>query len=199
GDLFGVADFSFTDRELAYVLRASYEHSVDPGWLDTPVGRAKDTLMKRELGINETDPNKPTDPDGGTRFRKQSSGNAAEQYRDELDDWRNKMIIENQNADHPVKIGMQKAMQEVGKTDLAEEEDYLMRHNLSSSRAETEAHDFLLFHYAPMIDKVREIQKKLAGSSKSKALLNAYQRVLDYLYAVSGLERNEWERANGGE
>ena len=207
GDLFGVADFEFTDRELAYILRASYEHSVNPGWLDTPVGRAKDTLMKRELGINETDPNKPTDPDGGTRFRKSSTGTAAEQYKQDLGLWYNKMITENQNADLPVKIGMQRAMQEVfgdkweeKMRALPESQDYLMRHNVASSRAATEYFEYMLFHYEPMTEKVKEIEKLIAGEgAKRKALLDAYQRVRDYMYAVSGLERNEWERANGGE
>ena len=207
GDLFGVADFEFSDRELAYILRASYEHSVNPGWLDTPVGRAKDTLMKRELGINETDPNKPTDPDGGTRFRKEVGDKASQQYTQDMDYWLNKMLIENQNADLPVKIGMQRAMQEVfgdnweeKMRELPESQDYLMRHNEASSRADTEAHNFMLFHYEPMIEQVKEIRGLIAGRRAGiKAKREAYQRVLDYMYAVSGLERNEWERANGGE
>lgn len=196
--LFGTDGFALTDRELAYTLRASFEHMKNPGWLDTPVGRAKDTVMKREYGINETDPNKPTDPDGpdmGTRFR--VAGTASEEYEDAMDSRKVAAVTENQNADLPVKIGMERVMKEIGKQKLEEEEDYLTRHNLASSRAETEFHDFMLFHFTPMLEQVREIQAILLNGKRSNKTnrKKAYKRIMDYLYAMSGLERNAWKRA----
>ena len=84
-------------------------------------------------------------------------------------------IMENQNADQPVKIGIQKIMKEIGMEQLDEEEDYLVRHNLSSSRADTEAHDYLLMHYEPMIEKLKEVQKRIVGNRRSRrAMKQAY-------------------------
>jgi len=198
-DLSGTDGFRFTDRELAYMLRASYEHLLNPEWLSTPVGRAKDALMKRELGINETDPNKPTDPDGpgaGIRYRKGDTGVANADYNREVERKMTALITENQNADLPVKIGIEKVMKEVGMEKLAEDEDYLTRHNLSSSRAETESHDFELFHFNPLKEQVKAIQEKLLGGRRGRSGLDeTYERILDYMYAVSGLERNAWKNA----
>lgn len=197
--VFGTDGFTFTDRELNYILRASYENLKNPAWLDTVPGRAKDTLMKRELGINETDPNRPTDPDGpgaGRLYRDGDSGVARDDYAAEMEDWRNIAVMENQNADLPVKIGMEKVMNETGKDSLPEDEDFLTRHNLASSRAETEAHNFELFHFSPMLEQVRAVRDRLVGDRSGKeARQDAYDRVLDYLYAVSGLERNAYKNA----
>ena len=195
--VFGTDGFVFTDRELNYILRASYEHLKDPNWLNTTIGKAKDTLWKRELGINETDPNRPTDPDGpgtGILFRDVETGVASEDYNDEMELWHNKMIIENQNADLPVKIGMEKVVKETGKNEIREDEDYLRRHNVASSRAESEAHNFELFHFTPLLETVRAIQEKLISGKPTKdARQKAYERTLDYIYAVSGLERNAYK------
>lgn len=200
---FGTEGFFFTNRELDYMLRAANEYAKNPTWLNTSEGKALDNLMKRQLGINESDPNRPTDPDGpgsGILFREASTGEANQDYNAEMEDWRKVAIMENQNADLPVKIGMDKVMKEKGITEIPEDEDYLMRHNLSSSRAETEAHNYELFYFTPLLEQVRAIQAKLAGSNSTKASrLQAYERILDYMYAVSALERNEYKRNETGE
>ena len=201
--VFGTNGFVFTDRELNYILRASYEHLKDPNFMNTTAGKAWDTLLKRQLGINETDPNRPTDPDGpgtGILFRDGDTGVASEDYNAEMELWHNVAVMENQNADLPVKVGMDKVMKEVGMSALSEDEDYLMRHNLSSSRAETEAHNFELFYFTPLLEQVRAIQSRLLGARANKSdRQQAYERILDYLYAVSALERNEYKRNETGE
>ncbi len=196
--LFGTDGFTFTDRELNYILRASYEHLKNPNWLNTPLGKAQDTLWKRELGINETDPNRPTDPDGpgtGILYRDgETEDNALGNYEAGLARKGTAMITENQNADLPVKIGMEAVMKEVGMTELREDMDYLQRHNLASSRADTEAHDFELFRFTPMLEQVREVQSKLVGeNATNEDREDAYNEIRDYLYAVSGLERNNYK------
>lgn len=196
--LFGTDGFTFTDRELNYILRASYEHLKNPNWLNTPLGKAQDTLWKRELGINETDPNRPTDPDGpgtGILYRDgETENNALGNYEAGLARKGTAMITENQNADLPVKIGMEAVMKEVGMTELREDMDYLQRHNLASSRADTEAHDFELFRFTPMLEQVREVQSKLVGeNATNEDREDAYNEIRDYLYAVSGLERNNYK------
>ena len=194
--IFGTDGFVFTDRELNYILRASYENLKDPNWLNTVQGRAKDTLMKRALGINETDPHRPTDPDGpGTGLVYRDGDNSArEEYEFQVTREHNVMLRENQNADLPVKIGMEQIMREVGKTTLSDSEDYLTRHNLASSRAESECHEFELFHFEPLLEQVRAIRDRLTGGRANKGARDAaYKRVQDYMYAVSGLERNEFK------
>lgn len=196
--LFGTDGFTFTDRELNYILRASYEHLKNPNWLNTPLGKAQDTLWKRELGINETDPNRPTDPDGpgtGILYRDgETQDNALGNYEAGLARKGTAMITENQNADLPVKIGMEAVMKEVGMTELREDMDYLQRHNLASSRADTEAHDFELFRFTPMLEQVREVQSKLLGENANNDDREAaYDEIRNYLYAVSGLERNNYK------
>ena len=196
--IFGTDGFTFTDRELNYILRASYEHLKNPNWLDTPLGKAQDTLWKRELGINETDPNRPTDPDGpgtGILYRDGETDDLAlGNYEAGLNRKGTAMITENQNADLPVKIGMEAVMKEVGMTELREDMDYLQRHNQSSSRADTDAHDFELFKFTPMLQQVREVQSRLVGeNATNEDRQEAYDRIRDYLYAVSGLERNNYK------
>ena len=208
--IFGTDGFVFTDRELNYILRASYEHLKNPGWLDTPLGRAQDTLMKRELGINESDPNRPTDPDGpgtGVLFRDGGTGVASTDYNADMNMWHTSMVVENQNADLPVKFGMERILQELygdqwedKMKQLTDDSDYLTRHNIASSRAETEAHNFELFFFTPLLEQVREIQSRLMGGRKGKdARQLAYERTIDYMYAVSALERNAWKRAQAKE
>ena len=205
---FGTEGFEFTDREMDYILRASNEYMKNPVWMNTTAGKAKDTLWKRELGINETDPNKPTDPDGSrTMFRIDDTMVASDDYNAEMEDWRNKVLMENQNADLPVKLGIEKIMKELygdkwkeNMDAIPENADYLLRHNLSSSRAETEGHDFELFYFTPLLEQVRAIQSKLLGDISTKdSRQQAYERIMDYMYAVSALERNESKRNETGE
>ena len=198
--LFGTDGFLLTDNELNYILRASYEHLKNPDWLNTVQGKAFDTLLKRRLGINETDPNKPTDPQGpdaGRLYRDGDTGVANDDYNTLVDSWENKMLTENQDADRPVRIGMDKVMKEKGIKSISEDEDYVQRHNLASSRAESQAHEFELFKFSPLMDQVRAIQSRiLAGTKATKATRQAaYERILDYMYAVSGLERNNYKNA----
>ena len=198
--ILGTEGFVFTNNELNYILRASYENLKNPDFMSTPAGKAWDTLLKRELGINESDPHRPIDPDGhstGILYRDGSNGDASEEYNLTLDSWESKMITEHQDADHPVRVGMQQVMREVGKNKLEEDEDYATIHNLASSRAETEAHNFELFHFKPMLEQVRAVRDALLSGKRSnkKSRLKAYSRVIDYLYAVSGLERNAYKNA----
>lgn len=195
--LFGTKGFLLTDNELNYILRASYENLKNPNWLNTVEGRAFDTLLKRQLGINETDPNKPTDPDGpgaGNLYRDGDTGVANDDYNREMDRQWNKALTENQDSDRPVRIGMDKVMKEKGIKSISEDEDYLVRHNIASSRAESEAHEFELSRFNPLLEQVRSIRDRLIGRKATDAeRQNAYERVLDYMYAVSGLERNAYK------
>jgi len=188
--LFGNEHFILTDRELQYILRASYENLKNPNWLNTIEGKAKDILLKRETQVNEA--SEVSEFDDEPLYRDADS--AAATYDAAMKDFRNAAIMEHQNADLPVKIGMEKIMEETGKAKVEENEDYLTRHNLASSRAETQAHEFELFHFKPMLEQVRKIQGTLLNGKSSKDdRQEAYERILDYLYAVSGLERNAYK------
>lgn len=191
--IFGTDGFTLTDNELNYILRASYENLKDPNWLNTLEGQAKDMALKYQLGINETDPSRPTDPDGGIRFR-ESSGVARDDFEQDMRGWWNNTVTEHQNKYLPVKLAVKRVMEEVGKKELNEAEDFEAMAVLSSSRAQTEQQEFEMFFFSPILDQVRKIRDRIAGKRASKTeRTTAYHEVLDYLYRVSGLERNEYK------
>ena len=191
--IFGTDGFTLTDNELNYILRASYENLKDPNWLNTLEGQAKDIALKYQLGINETDPSRPTDPDGGIRFR-ESSGVARDDFEQDMRGWWNNTVTEHQNKYLPVQLAVKRVMEEVGKKELNEAEDFAAMAVLSSSRAQTEQQEFEMFFFSPILDQVRKIRDRIAGKRASKTeRTTAYHEVLDYLYRVSGLERNEYK------
>lgn len=191
--IFGTDGFTLTDNELNYILRASYENLKDPNWLNTLEGQAKDIALKYQLGINETDPRRPTDPDGGIRFR-ESSGVARDDFEQDMRGWWNNTVTEHQNKYLPVQLAVKRVMEEVGKKELNEAEDFEAMAVLSSSRAQTEQQEFEMFFFSPILDQVRKIRDRIAGKRASKTeRTTAYHEVLDYLYRVSGLERNEYK------
>ena len=191
--IFGTDGFTLTDNELNYILRASYENLKDPNWLNTLEGQAKDIALKYQLGINETDPSRPTDPDGGIRFR-ESSGVARDDFEQDMRGWWNNTVTEHQNKYLPVQLAVKRVMEEVGKKELNEAEDFEAMAVLSSSRAQTEQQEFEMFFFSPILDQVRKIRDRIAGKRASKTeRTTAYHEVLDYLYRVSGLERNEYK------
>lgn len=202
--IIGTDGFSFTDNEQAYMLRAANEYLKNPDWLNTAEGRALDTLMKRELGINESDPDKPTDPDGidsGVRFSvvKKTSDKASANFDMDMRSWRNKRRIEHQDAQHVARIALKRIMQEKNMKGYAEDADYLTRQNLASSRSATQAFEFTKQQYNPMLEAVNKIvlklTEKLGRKVTKKDRSDAFQRVLDYIYGVSGLERNAYKNA----
>lgn len=202
--IIGTDGFSFTDNEQAYMLRAANEYFKNPELLNTVEGKALDTLMKQELGINESDPDKPTDPDGidsGVRFSvvKKTSDKASVNFDNDMKSWRNKRRIEHQDAQHVARIALKHIMQEKKMKGYAEDADYLTRQNLASSRSSTQAFEFTAQQYNPMLDAVNKIvlklTEKLGGKVTKKDRSDAFQRVLDYIYGVSGLERNAYKNA----
>ena len=189
--LFGTNGFLLTDNELNYILRASYEHLKNPNWMDTVEGRAFDTLLRAQLGINENNPDDPTDPEG---LIYRDSDAAAVDFEKDMQDWRNVARMEHQDADHPVRLGMKRIMKEKGIKSISEDADYLMRSNLASSRSETQGFEFMLKRFTPMLKMVDRVMGALVGKKASKIKRNkAYNNLLDYLYAESGLERNAYK------
>lgn len=195
--LFGTQGFFLTDNELRYILRASYENLINPNWADTVEGKAMDTLFKRELGINETDRSKPTDPEAESadiRWRDGDTGVANLDYDADMKDVGVLARMEVQDADLPVRKAMDRIMKEVGKESIAENEDFVTRHNQASSRAESQAHEFKTFCFDPLIGQIRGLIDRLVGSRASQSERDeAYQKVKRYIYAVSGLERNAYK------
>ena len=198
---YGADDFVFTDNELNYILRASYEYLNNPDWLNTAGGKALDTVMKRELGINESDPNKPTDPeeaDISTRFRvAKDYKNAVAEFEADMKNKRNVVMLEFQDVNRIVRSALKAIMKEVKKEDMPELEKFLIRLNLASSKASTKMEEFAMTCFGPMMETVGKIQETIAGKKfrkmKKSEKREVYQRVIDYLYAVSGLERNDYK------
>ena len=138
-----------------------------------------------------------------TLFREADYDTAQESYENEIRRNVTTFLTEWQDMDIPVRIAVNAVMAEVGMKDLAEDEDYLTRHNLVSSRADAQMHKFKLFCYQPLVSTIGDIEKKLVGDvgkvGRKRKYAEAYGRVRDYIYAVSALERNEWKRNETGE
>ena len=208
--VFGTDFFSFTDDELNYILRASYENLQNPNWLNTVEGWAKDNLMRATLGFNSFNPEQTEDDEILFRENFTPIGNAADDYDQRVKLNQNIMITEVQNLNRPVQIAYEEVMKETGKKKITEAEDYIQRAEQAGSRAQTEQEQFERDHAVPILEQVREIQSILLKKARSRAKedandtiegsrkkrrLKAYEQVLDYLYAVSALERNRYKNA----
>ena len=132
------------------------------------------------------------------RFREAGGIPANEAYENEIRKKTTNILMEFQDGDIPVRIAVNNIMNEVDKRHLADDEDYLTRHNLVSSMADAQMHKFKLFYYEPLVKAIGKIEEKLVGKKSyfwNKAdYEKVYGRVKRYIYAVSALERNAWKR-----
>ena len=132
------------------------------------------------------------------RFREAGGIPANEAYENEIRKKTTNILMEFQDGDIPVRIAVNNIMNEVDKRHLADDEDYLTRHNLVSSMADAQMHKFKLFYYEPLVKAIGKIEEKLVGKKAyfwNKAdYERVYGRVKRYIYAVSALERNAWKR-----
>ena len=135
---------------------------------------------------------------GDLRFREAGGEPANVAYEDRIRKITTNILLEFQDGDIPARIAINNIMNEVGKEHLAEDEDYLTRHNLVSSMADAQMHKFKLFYFEPLVKTIGKIEEKLVGKKpyfwRKHEFDDAYGRVKNYIYAVSALERNEWKR-----
>jgi len=145
------------------------------------------------------------------RFRERTPDDARTAqagYEQEIQRKTTQFILEWQNEDIPVRIAINQVMNEVGMDRLPEDADYLTRHNLVSSRADAQMHKYKLFYFEPMMKAIGRIEDVFAGgkpsvfdrlNGRTQKRVDAYNQIVDYCYAVSGLERNAWKRAEAQE
>lgn len=178
------------DSDLRYILRASYENLRDHRYTETVQGWARDVAMRSELGVNEyVEPeylfSAPTFADGT---------DSVVNYEDAIHQRWQVVQMEHQDGQQAVRIGINAVQAETGNKPIEEDEDYLTKQNLSSSRAQTEQDEYMLFKMKPILEQVRALQQILHGSGKmsDKQRKAYYQDIITYIYAKSGAERNRY-------
>lgn len=192
----GYDGFYYPGDESAYAaFRPSQIKSADPVTYDDN----GDVIPLSERFNSEND---------DIRFRDatpvEGARNAQVGYEDEIRNKVTQFLLEWQDQDIPVRIAINQVMNEIGMEHLPEDSDYLTRHNLVSSRADAQMHNYKLFYFEPMMQTIGQIEDILVGGKPSvfdrltgrrQKRMDAYNQIVDYCYAVSGLERNEWKRA----
>ena len=192
--ILGRNDIKIGDKELRYILRASYNNMANPNTMNTIEGWAKDTNMRNELGINEATPEimsrtgiDPTDV--AMESAKQVYDNQVER------DWQ-EWQREFQDEMQPVRIAIDAIQQETGNIPIEDYENFLLIQNQNPSRSSVEIYNFERKYYEPIIEQVNKIidrileARGLKNNKKNRA--EVYAEVRQYMIAKHGLERNKY-------
>ena len=188
-------DFTIGDKELRYILRASYNNMANPRNMDTVRGWAQDQMMREQYKINEATPEllSRTGIDPTEVSRETARGTYDRVVSDSWQEFQRQF----QDAMQPVRIAIDAIQQETGNIPIEDYENYILIQNHASSRSRVEIDEFVYKHYKPLIAKVNEVVSKIiearGGNIKSeKERAYAYQELKVYLIAKHGLERNKY-------
>ena len=192
--ILGRSDIKIGDNELRYILRASYNHMVNPRGMDSLRGWAQDQMMREEYKINEASPELLSrtgiDPD------EVATETARMTYDRVVSDQWQEFQRQFQDAMQPMRIAIDAIQQETGNIPVEDYENYLLMQNQSSSRSRVEIDDFSRRYYSPIIKQVNSIIDKilesrgLSNSRKNRSTI--YLELINYLIAKHGLERNKY-------
>ena len=188
-------DFTIGDKELRYILRASYNNMVNPRNMETVRGWAHEQMMREEYKINKAAPELLSrtgiDPT-------QVSGEMAKTVYDRVvsSQWQ-EFERQFQDAMQPVRIAIDAIQQETGNIPIEDYENYILIQNHASSRSRVEIDEFERRYFGPIVDKVNEVVtayiKATGGSVDNEAQRAAvYKMIKNYLIAKHGLERNRY-------
>jgi hypothetical protein len=199
--ILGRNDIKIGDKELRYILRASYNNMVNPNAMNTIEGWAKDTNMRNELGINEATPEIMSrtgiDPDAV------SQETAKQVYDRAVSEGWNEFQRQFQDAYQPVRIAIEAIQQETGNIPIEDYENYLLIQNQTSSRSRVEIDNFERKYYDPIVEQVNKIVDRILKArgmkNNKKNRAEVYAEVRQYMIAKHGLERNEYYRSTKGE
>ena len=199
--ILGRNDIKIGDKELRYILRASYNNMANPNTMNTIDGWAKDTNMRNELGINEATPEilsrTGIDPDAV------SAETAKQVYDRAVSEGWNEFQRQFQDAYQPVRIAIEAIQQETGNIPIEDYENYLLIQNQTSSRSRVEIDNFERKYYEPIVEQVNKIVDRILKArgmkNNKKNRAEVYSEVRQYMIAKHGLERNEYYRSTKGE
>ena len=199
--ILGRNDIKIGDKELRYILRASYNNMANPNTMNTIEGWAKDTNMRNELGINEATPEIMSrtgiDPDAV------SQETAKQVYDRAVSEGWNEFQRQFQDAYQPVRIAIEAIQQETGNIPIEDYENYLLIQNQTSSRSRVEIDNFERKYYEPIVEQVNKIVDRILKArgmkNNKKNRAEVYSEVRQYMIAKHGLERNEYYCSTKGE
>lgn len=194
---------TLTDNELRYVLWRSYENLTEPGKYPTFIAEARDVAKQHALQVGRFAPTETT----GSRvaenealseeevseilFRDGSTYNYTQVLaRDRYERRIKSGMYQTQEALQDSMLGLRTAMESILEAegrkgvyieDIDGFENAYLGENRLSSVNQAEAEKFAREVFAPMLEEV----SKLAPTAEERA------KLIDYLFAKHGLERNE--------
>ena len=194
---------TLTDNELRYVLWRSYENLTEPGKYPTFIAEARDVAKQHALQVGQFAPTETT----GSRvaenealseeemseilFRDGSTYNYTQVLaRDRYERRIKSGMYQTQEALQDSMLGLRTAMESILEAegrkgvyieDIDGFENAYLGENRLSSVNQAEAEKFAREVFAPMLEEV----SKLAPTAEER------EKLIDYLFAKHGLERNE--------
>ena len=188
-------DFTIGDKELRYILRASYNNMANPRNMETVRGWAQEQMMREEYKINKATPELLSRT--GIDPTHVSSETAKAVYDRVVSSQWQEFERQFQDAMQPVRIAIDAIQQETGNIPIEDYENYILIQNHASSRSRVEIDEFERRYFGPIVDKVNEVVTayiKATGGNVDNEQQRAavYKMIKNYLIAKHGLERNQY-------
>lgn len=161
-----------TDNDLRYILWESRNNLLKSG---NPVDVAKDTMMRKKLGIGMFGTRSPEE----TRFRTDKRAPLVEEYDAAIDNNAYRFQEAFQDSMLSLKVLQDLIEKQSGKPIRTFENAYTAENRLSSvNKVDNER--YLADFFEPLLNHIGRLAK-----------MSSREQVEDYIYAKSGLERNE--------
>ena len=186
----GFEDFSgvtLSDNELRYILWRSYENLAEPGRYRSILGTAADTRKQYELGVGnfassveaDTRVAESTDRDDDVRFRFSDRPAIIQEYDKAVST--NEFRFQEAFQDSMLSLKLlQNVIEKYSKKRIRSFENAYTAENRLSSLNKIDNERYIKNYFEPLLDVVKKLSDKYGR-----------QKVEDYIYAKSGLERND--------
>ena len=186
----GFEDFSgvtLSDNELRYILWRSYENLAEPGRYRSILGTAVDTRKQYELGVGnfassveaDTRVAESTDRDDDVRFRFSDRPAIIQEYDKAVST--NEFRFQEAFQDSMLSLKLlQNVIEKYSKKRIRSFENAYTAENRLSSLNKIDNERYIKNYFEPLLDVVKKLSDKYGR-----------QKVEDYIYAKSGLERND--------
>ena len=186
----GFEDFSgvtLSDNELRYILWRSYENLAEPDRYRSILGTAVDTRKQYELGVGnfassveaDTRVAESTDRDDDVRFRFSDRPAIIQEYDKAVST--NEFRFQEAFQDSMLSLKLlQNVIEKYSKKRIRSFENAYTAENRLSSLNKIDNERYIKNYFEPLLDVVKKLSDKYGR-----------QKVEDYIYAKSGLERND--------